>query len=270
MKSKSSVLIVVLLVLAMVETPTLGWPVARRIFFPDHLDRADVGRKVAVASGCFACHGANGSGGIANPEGKDGVVPALAGGELMMWAESPEELRHWILKGLPLNEQEQRSGLSAGQKTGRALAMPAYEGRLSDAQMGDLIAYIKSISGLQFPGDSSTAAGLEKIYELGCFNCHGPMGTGGVANPGSLKGYIPGFFGEDYDELVPGRSDLQEWITDGVSKAMADNPIAAALLASQAIKMPAYGEHLSKDEIDDLAAAVQWLAAGDWRNAKVP
>ena len=62
------------------------------------------------------------------------------------------------------------------------------------------------------------------------------------------------------------RDDLQEWIRDGVSERFAANPLASAMLRRQALKMPAYGRFLSAEEIDNLTAAVAWLAAGDWRS----
>jgi mono/diheme cytochrome c family protein len=148
--------------------------------------------------------------------------------------------------------------------------MPAYRGVLSVEELDDLVFFLKSISGLQFPDDARAAKGLERMHELGCFSCHGPMGIGGRSNPRSLKGYVPGFGGEDYRELVRDGDELRAWIRDGVTGRFRDNPLARAVLARQALKMPAYGEHLDAAGIETIAAAVEWLADGKWRDQPVP
>jgi mono/diheme cytochrome c family protein len=254
-----------------VEHAAMLVPAAKRSAFPPREDLAVAGRRVAERLGCFSCHGAEGVGGISNPGSKDGVVPALAGGEMMMWAHDESELRAWILDGrLPDGAVEERNGLDAGQDTGRALVMPAYRDYIGDADLHALVAYLKAISGLQFPDDDFTARGLERMHDLGCFRCHGPMGTGGVSNPRSLKGYVPGFGGEDYEELVRDGDELRQWIRNGTSDRFARNLVAAAVLRRQAVKMPAYGAHLAGDDLEAVAAAVEWLASGTWRAQPVP
>ena len=263
--------VAVLVAMVVVQGAWIAAPYVTRVAFPPHQDPAEAGRLVAERLGCFGCHGAEAVGGIDNPGSDDGMVPALAGGEMMMWADSEEELREWLLYGRPESwDPEQRGGLAAGQGTGRALVMPAYEPHLKPGELDLLIEYLRAISGLQFPETKVESRGLERIYELGCFRCHGPMGTGGVANPGSLKGYVPGFFGEDYAETVSGPEELREWIRDGASARFRDNPLAAAVLERQALKMPAYGEHLDDDDLEAIAAAVEWLARGGWRSIDIP
>jgi mono/diheme cytochrome c family protein len=50
--------------------------------------------------------------------------------------------------------------------------------------------------------NKANARGADIAIEHDCFSCHGPLGAGGVPNPGAFKGYIPGFWGADFDELV--------------------------------------------------------------------
>jgi cytochrome c553 len=272
-------LLMVVVVAVVAEQAWLVAPTVLRLVFPPQTDAAERGRIVAEGLGCFSCHGPEGAGGIANPGSKDGVVPALGGGEIMMWADSEEEVREWILYGHPLEDEEETHGDDDdghshdgddGDDHDEALEMPAFEPFLGAGELDLLIAYIGSISGLQFPDDHETAEGLEHLYELGCFRCHGPMGTGGVANPGSLKGYVPGFFGEDFAELVRDREEARQWVAEGISERFAENPLAQTVMERQAINMPAYGRFMDADEIEELVDATMWLAGGKWREMPVP
>src|SRR5262249_55617973 len=74
--------------------------------------------------------------------------------------------------------------------------------------------------------------------------CHGEMGAGGVSNPGSFKGYIPGFWGDDYSDLVRSDQELHEWIDDGAIPRITEHPIGGWFFRRQAGKMPADGEVL--------------------------
>ena len=243
-------------------------PAAKSAAFPTYQDRAEEGRRIAARLGCFSCHGAEGAGGVSNPGSDDGVVPALAGGEIRLWASDVEQLKMWILDGMPANEpsDDPRAKLTAGQGGKRAIVMPGYRDYLLPGEIDALVAYVLSISALQTPKEAHVDKGFARMKELGCFRCHGAMGTGGVSNPKSLKGYVPGFTGEDFPELVTSREELNEWIRDGVSERFAANPIAGAVLHRQALKMPAYGKFLKEEEIDNIAAAVAWLAVGEWRS----
>jgi cytochrome c553 len=267
---RAAIAIVVLFVAA--EQAWLLAPLVRRAIFPPQNDPAERGRQVAERLGCFGCHGAEGAGGIRNPGSDNQVVPALSGGEMMMWADSETELREWILFGAPRDETPGfvRDGYTAGYGSGRALVMPAYERHLVAGDLDALLAYLRAISGLQFPDAAGTKRGLELAHRLGCFRCHGPMGTGGLANPGSLKGYVPGFFGRDFTELVRDRAEARQWISAGVSDRFRDNLAARAILERQAIKMPAYGEFLPAEDVDALADLVEWLGRGEWREISVP
>ena len=269
LQARAGTLLLVAIVVA--QGAWLAAPTVRDLIFPPLEDPAERGYVIAEDLGCFSCHGPEGVGGIENPGSYDGVIPALSGGEMMMWADSEDQLREWILYGRLLEEdEEERSGLAAGQATDRALVMPAFEPYLTAGELDDLVAYVKSISGLQFPEDKAAAKGLELVHKLGCFRCHGAMGTGGVSNPASLKGYVPGFFGEDYAELVADDGELEQWIRNGISDRFANDPLAKRVIAGQALKMPAYGEFLEDEEIDQLLAVVRWLASDEWRAIPVP
>jgi hypothetical protein len=86
-----------------------------------------------------------------------------------------------------------------------------------------------------------------------------------VSKPGSFKGYVPGFWGADYDELVRDDGELRAWIADGRIDRIAEHPIGGRFFRGQAVKMPAYGRFVSAEDVDALAAFVRWIRAGTWR-----
>jgi len=260
-------LVLIFSALFVVEHAAMLLPATKTAAFPAYEDRAEQGRRIAARLGCFSCHGPEGTSGISNPGSDEGTVPALAGGEIRFWASDEAQLEMWILDGIPVvaASADPRAKLTAGQGRKRAIVMPAYRDYLLPGEIEDLVAYVISISALQTPKDPHVAKGLARMKELGCFRCHGSMGIGGVSNPRSLKGYVPGFGGEDFSELVTSPAELHEWIRDGVSARFARNPLAAAVLRRQALKMPAYGQFLKEEEVRNVAGAVAWLAAGEWR-----
>ena len=104
---------------------------------------------------------------------------------------------------------------------------------------------------------------LARTY--GCFQCHGELGQGGLRNAGALKGYVPGYFGNDFRALTRGGStdSVKAWITKGVDPALIDRPvtgrIARFFLQHQAISMPKYAT-LPDAEIRLLTAYVVKLS----------
>src|SRR5688572_11353594 len=59
------------------------------------------GYELAERMGCHACHGPRGSGGVPNPGNGEGEIPAWDGGMAMMYVESEDEIREWIMDGRP-------------------------------------------------------------------------------------------------------------------------------------------------------------------------
>ncbi|MBI5838198.1 MAG: c-type cytochrome [Candidatus Eisenbacteria bacterium] len=220
------------------------------------LPAAERGRRLAERTGCFACHGPEGSRGAANPGRTDRTVPTF-GGDLMMYAESPADVREWILNGVTSRRARSRSWQA--QRDRGALRMPAFKGRLSARELDDLVAFVLSVSGEPEPEDSSAALGLRRAQELGCVGCHGPGGRLARPNPGSLKGYVPSWDGSDFPELVAGRAEFDQWVREGVPDRFRDNALARWFLARAALKMPAYRHHLQAGDLDALWTYVQWL-----------
>lgn len=239
------------------------YPYARDLLFQVEVTSAQRGRQVALEAGCFSCHGPDGVGGVANPGSQDGEVPGFAEGMPMMWASSEQEIRDYILDGAP--ERKLADPKYQAERKASRLVMPAYRGFVSDAEVDDLVAYIGAVSGLIYPEEEDASDGQELAYELGCFDCHGPMGAGGVQNRGSFKGYIPGFWGHDYRDLVRSDEELDAWILDGNVPRLINHPIAPYFLENQPIRMPAYRDEIDDDQLRKLKAFVRWVNQGSWR-----
>lgn len=210
------------------------------------------GARIAERLGCFACHGPGGVEGIPNPGHPTGSVPGWSGGTWMMWNQSEADVRSWILDGRPLERPASGQGL---------IRMPAYRDRLGPGELQPLTAFVLAVSLFGTPTDPQVAAGRELALRYGCLGCHGPEGRGLHLNPGSFSGWIPGWDGDAFDELVRDRSEFAEWVRDGISARMRANPAARHFLERQVIPMPAYGERIAEDEIDALWAFAGWVRA---------
>lgn len=252
-----------LLIVVALETAYLAWPVARDIVMPPYASDVDQGRALAQELGCFNCHGPGGRGGVANPGSKGGEVPSFHEGTLMMYAHDDQDLREYILDGAPAKKLARPA--YRAEMEAQAIRMPAYRRVVSDRQVDALVAYLRATSDLLGPADEPAARGAELALANGCFACHGEMGSGGLPNPGSLKGYIPGFGGPDYAELVQNDEELRGWIVKGGIPRLLDDPAARFFIDRQRVQMPAFESHLSAEEIDAIIAYVKWIAAGEWR-----
>lgn len=218
-----------------------------------NLNAAERGAQAYQRLGCDGCHGPGGFGGIPNPRSKEREVPALIGGTAMMYIESPEEIREWILDGRPKRLSKSPAGEEA------LVHMPAYRDRIATEELEDLVAYYQAVGWYEPSMPEPAQEGRRIAAKKGCFGCHGPSGQVGVKNPGSFKGYIPGWGSADYFELVESQTELREWINEGVSKRFADDPLAQQFLAKQVIQMPAYKDVLSPQDIDSIVIYIQWL-----------
>ena len=258
-------LVRLLVLVCVLETAWLAYPYVRVAVFEPEETAAVRGRHLATRLGCFGCHGPDGVGGVANPGSEANEVPAFIEQTQMMYVTSTNELREYVLDGAParrLEDPEYRAGIEAA-----ALQMPAYRDRITARELEDLVAYLRAVSGQIVPREKSAAHGAGLAFELDCFACHGPFGAGGVANPASFKGYVPGFWGADFDELVADDDELRQWIADGRIPRIAEHPIGGRFLERQALKMPAYGDFLPEEDVAALAAYVKWIRRGEWRDA---
>jgi mono/diheme cytochrome c family protein len=252
-----------LAVLVVAQAAWIAYPYVRSLVVPPEETSAARGHRVAVSLGCFTCHGPGGSGGVHNPGSKEGEVPAFTEQTQMMYVKTTDDLRQYVLDGAPERRRDDAEYVARMKQAG--LRMPAFRGFVSDTQLADLVAYLRATSGQLLPEETLARKGAELAVELDCFACHGPMGAGGEPNPGSFKGYIPGFWGDDFDELVRSDDELREWIAEGHLDRIAQHPVGGRYLKRQRIQMPPYGQFIEVGDVDALVAYVKWIHAGTWK-----
>lgn len=214
------------------------------------------GLEVATRAGCFSCHGPMGAAGIPDPKLGDDVPP-WSGGVFMMYVKGSEEVREYVLDGVS------RRGASSESATARrereAIRMPAFRGALSAREVDDVVAAFLVLSGMKRPADGTAEArGLEIADKHKCFSCHAPGGSGGRPNPGSFTGFVPGWYGADFGDLVRTRGDFDAWVRQGTVERLSQNPLARRFIRRQRLRMPAYSD-MSDDDLRALWAYVSWL-----------
>jgi mono/diheme cytochrome c family protein len=133
---------------------------------------------------------------------------------------------------------------------------------LTERKLEDLVAFYKAVAWAEKP-PSEAAEGRRVALIYGCFSCHGEEGRARQPNPGSFKGYIPSWQGDDFAELVRDKDELRLWITDGGIPRLIHNPAARLFIERQRILMPSYKDVLSKQDIDRLVAYIMWLRKQD-------
>jgi mono/diheme cytochrome c family protein len=99
---------------------------------PQGQGAAVAGAALYVRYGCINCHGPNGLGGVSNPLSQDKVIPPLSG----------QGFRH----DFP-TDKAIAAVIRSGSVIGRApiVSMPHWGGILSDQQISELIAYLKTL-----------------------------------------------------------------------------------------------------------------------------
>jgi mono/diheme cytochrome c family protein len=105
---------------------------AQPVPVPQGQGAAIAGAALYVRYGCVNCHGPNGLGGIPNPLSQDKVIPPLSG----------QGFRH----DFP-TDKAIAAVIRSGSVIGRApiVSMPHWGGILSDQQITQLIAYLKTL-----------------------------------------------------------------------------------------------------------------------------
>ncbi len=214
------------------------------------------GENIARDNGCLVCHLPWGGQELPNPGSRWGTVPRFQAGNAMMYAANLEEIEEFIRFGAPrswLENPKTRQRLE-----NQRLRMPAYDGRFPPRDLRDLVAYVAAEEGLGGPmEDPAVDAGRSVARRQGCLSCHGVEGAGGRPNPGSLGGFVPGFLGKNFTDLVRDEEEFRQWVRTGRLERLEANRIASFFLRRQQLAMPAYGDALSDEELHQLWLWVQ-------------
>ena len=110
---------------------------------------------------------------------------------------------------------------------------------------------------------SSFSRGKDLASRLGCFGCHGPEGTAGIANPGPEEENVPSWDGGTMMMYAKNDEEIREWILDGMTKKMSQDPEELEETRKALIQMPAYRDKISKGELEDLLTYVKAVSWAD-------
>ncbi len=225
------------------------------------------GKELALTSGCFACHGNS-------PEDDRGNFRLAKSGPWRkksiptIWEDGisdPSIFTKWIQDGVVEKQLEKHKQF--------LIQMPAYgkEGILNTEEIEAIVSWIMaekirlttgsmnaamaspSTGRLDFTEDELIVAGDRLARINACYQCHGEIGQGGIQNPKSFKGYIPGFYGNEFLELTDNgsREELLHWINKGHGidiESGIKGKLAKVYFEAQALDMPAYEDVLNDNE----------------------
>lgn len=216
------------------------------------------GALLAASEGCLSCHAPRGRQEFANPGSRWGTVPSFFRGNAMMYMKSPEEVAYFIAEGHAKGAVPSPSG-----KPNPPFHMKAFKGRLSSKQIQDLAAFVLAADGYLVPSEGPVAKGSELSLKFGCESCHGVGGSGGVPNPKSFTGTVPGWIGPDFLDLTRNRKEFGEWVMDGRCTRVKQNRAASFFLDRATLQMPSFRGILAEQDVDNLWAYLLWLRSKD-------
>jgi mono/diheme cytochrome c family protein len=99
---------------------------------PTKQGAAVAGAALYVRNGCINCHGPSGLGGVPNPLSEDKTIPSLSGQDFREEFDTDAKITEMI-----------RSGSVIGKPP--IASMPHWGGILSDEELADLVAYLKTL-----------------------------------------------------------------------------------------------------------------------------
>ncbi len=250
---------VVLAILVLLLLAAAGPSALRQYWWWRESNPVRRGSEIAARVGCLSCHGPEGTRGLRDPAtGRE--VPTWDGGVPMMYVAGPDEVRQYVLDGV--SKRRAASASASADRARSAIVMPAYRDLLDDEEVEDVVAYFMAAARMATIEDESASRGADLVLEHGCESCHGPGGAGGVRNPGSLKAYIPGWLGADFEDLVRTDDELRAWILEGGISRLREDRIARFFLGRQRLQMPPYRASLSGEDLEDIIAYIRWLRVG--------
>jgi mono/diheme cytochrome c family protein len=105
---------------------------ATPVAIPSDQGPAVAGAALYVRNGCINCHGPSGLGGVPNPQSEDEAIPPLSGQDFREEFNTDEKIKEMI-----------RSGSVIGKPP--ITSMPHWGGILSEENLDDLVAYLKTL-----------------------------------------------------------------------------------------------------------------------------
>jgi cytochrome c553 len=220
------------------------------------------GEKLAHELGCAGCHETRTDSGIvANPGSLRGVIPSFHSGQAasLFWVQDINDFREWVTNGSSRRADDEKKKFPVAASPS-VIRMPPFGNRLSEGNIADLYTYYSRSNTFSPPQSGAAAQGFRLASEQGCFACHGEYGMSGIDNPGSFKGYIPPWEGEDFHELARNDDDIREWIQTGSLARIAHNPLGNYFMSRQKIHMPSYRGKMTEEGINDLVAYIHALS----------
>jgi mono/diheme cytochrome c family protein len=225
------------------------------------------GARLAAKEGCLSCHAPKGSQEFANPGSRWGTVPSFFRGNTMMYVKTPKDVAYFIAEGHAPGPAAQPAKPQGGAQP--PFKMRAFKERLSQKQIGDLAAFVLAADGFGVPSEGPVSKGSDLSLKFGCESCHGVGGSGGVPNPKSFTGTVPGWTGPDFTELTASQREFQEWVLNGRSNRMLKNRGASFFLDRAQLQMPSFKGALNGQDAENLWAYVQWLRTSGGKAKKV-
>jgi mono/diheme cytochrome c family protein len=188
-----------------------------------------------VRFACDQCHGDQGQGGV-SPD----VPPLTTVAKSLTVAQMTDIIEH---------------GLGESANPDKPY-MPVWHGVISKPQISDIVAYLNAglpaVAGAEpapVPTDQGDAVAGSILYtNLGCVNCHGPNGLGGVPNPQSEDSVIPPLAGKDFVGEFNTPAKIRDVIVSG--SVLGKPPI---------VSMPHWGGVLTDAEVNELIAYIGTL-----------
>ncbi|MGD9392791.1 MAG: c-type cytochrome, partial [Chromatiales bacterium] len=114
----------------------------------EHAEALEMGKRMYL-SYCSQCHGSSATGAVGYPNLTDGD---------WLWGGEPARIKESIVQG-------------------RNAVMPPHAGRIEGEKLDNLVAYVRSLSGISVDAGKAEA-GKADYASLGCIGCHGVEGTG--------------------------------------------------------------------------------------------
>ncbi len=166
---------------------------------------------------CIQCHGAGAQGAKGYPNLLD---------DDWLWGGDIESIAYTI-----------RHGIRSRSEDTRFSEMPAFGEFLSKEEIAQLVAYVRSLGGLQ--ADAQLASAGQPLFEENCTACHGDDGTG------------------DREQGAPNLTDAI-WLFGS-----SEEDLTYTITYARNVEMPTWGDRLSDAQINAVAVYVHQLGGGE-------